>query len=880
MIRNQFLSRMAPARGASFAALTLAVTVGIMPPAAQAADETGVYILRFAREVADGRAVVSTSHDTVVARGRRGDRSLILHDIQAGAVTIERAEGTGALALASRRQVDASHAYDYREKRIAGTGASVAVFNDYLRPLILQGPPPGQDASWRVATTLAALGLEEFGGAAVDIALQRSYLTNAGQPVVLIEFEIPAFAYGGAAGEATVHWARGFAVTDPSFSEIHAMGTQHRATVTDANGRMLPVSVRTSLHGIDRAGGWRMNFADAPAIRAAVDRTRATAGDRIASTTPVLDAAPIKPYPAVVAARLDFAALALGENGANPIPATLDAAMMPVPDAAGDADAGGAAGTTSAAPAESSSRDVRLEMLEGLNGYIQNDYSAMRVDSSGATTTYRTSETSADVPAEAVTVTRVVVDRNSEQMTPGGAGSSSDVGVQMLEGLNSYIQKDYSEMRIDPAGSGGYRRSETTGSQTSGNPFQEQLKVYINSDYQEMRFDPSRKDFTYRGSESSSPAIERAQQDATSGNPFQEQLNVYINSDYQEMRFDPSRKDFTYRGSESSSPAIERAHLDALVSEMARAAELEARNAGAGPRLTPVDTFDDGLPAWLQEEWDRNPAGREADDTLYRLLLAEMERERAETQRDERRREQRESSGIDSLDEFVNNNAFTYTSLVGVVETDLSRWEEWLTTQNVRELERLALLAGYPNLASALADAQNIIRQAQDPGYRRWAMQAPSCGGIGGCGPSYLERWHMKTSIVALGDILAASRDIFSTGGFSDIGISGLNLSYLLRDHGAEDGDIVRIRVSQFGHVTYEGQVNLTNAGENFGLLLGRGVASLEIYAVNEGSASPNTAQITVDNVVRGQGTQTYSLNTGQIATLRIEAGATAGGTP
>lgn len=831
MIRNQFLSRMAPARGASFAALTLAVTVGIMPPAAQAADETGVYILRFAREVADGRAVVSTSHDTVVARGRRGDRSLILHDIQAGAVTIERAEGTGALALASRRQVDASHAYDYREKRIAGTGASVAVFNDYLRPLILQGPPPGQDASWRVATTLAALGLEEFGGAAVDIALQRSYLTNAGQPVVLIEFEIPAFAYGGAAGEATVHWARGFAVTDPSFSEIHAMGTQHRATVTDANGRMLPVSVRTSLHGIDRAGGWRMNFADAPAIRAAVDRTRATAGDRIASTTPVLDAAPIKPYPAVVAARLDFAALALGENGANPIPATLDAAMTPVPDAAGDADAGGAAGTTSAAPAESSSRDVRLEMLEGLNGYIQNDYSAMRVDSSGATTTYRTSETSADVPAEAVTVTRVVVDRNSEQMTPGGAGSSSDVGVQMLEGLNSYIQKDYSEMRIDPAGSGGYRRSETTGSQTSGNPFQEQLKVYINSDYQEMRFDPS-------------------------------------------------RKDFTYRGSETSSPAIERAHLDALVSEMARAAELEARNAGAGPRLTPVDTFDDGLPAWLQEEWDRNPAGREADDTLYRLLLAEMERERAETQRDERRREQRESSGIDSLDEFVNNNAFTYTSLVGVVETDLSRWEEWLTTQNVRELERLALLAGYPNLASALADAQNIIRQAQDPGYRRWAMQAPSCGGIGGCGPSYLERWHMKTSIVALGDILAASRDIFSTGGFSDIGISGLNLSYLLRDHGAEDGDIVRIRVSQFGHVTYEGQVNLTNAGENFGLLLGRGVASLEIYAVNEGSASPNTAQITVDNVVRGQGTQTYSLNTGQTATLRIEAGATAGGTP
>src|SRR5690606_8852202 len=277
------------------------------------------------------------------------------------------------------------------------------------------------------------------------------------------------------------------------------------------------------------------------------------------------------------------------------------------------------------------------------------------------------------------------------------------------------------------------------------------------------------------------------------------------------------------------------------------------------------------VPGWINDA--ANPNADE-DAALYQLLQDDMLRELEEAEEIIRRlreesEQKHEMSVYDDTDDFFLNNAFDYTSMVGIVPTDLSRWAEWLATQNVRELERLALLAGYPNLASALADAQNIIRYAEDPGYRRWAMQAPSCGGIGGCGPSYLERWHMKTSIVALGDILAASRDIFSTGGFSDIGISGLNLSYLLRDHGAEDGDIVRIRVSQFGHVTYEGQVNLTNAGENFGLLLGRGVASLEIYAVNEGSASPNTAQITVDNVVRGQGTQTYSLNTGQIATLR-----------
>lgn len=220
----------------------------------------------------------------------------------------------------------------------------------------------------------------------------------------------------------------------------------------------------------------------------------------------------------------------------------------------------------------------------------------------------------------------------------------------------------------------------------------------------------------------------------------------------------------------------------------------------------------------------------------------------------------------------TENLAYNYENMSGTVATDLSRWSEWLATQNVRELTRLALLAGYPNLASALADAENIIRQSQDKGYRNWAMQAPSCGGYVGCGPSYLERWAQKSSIVRLGDILVQSREIFSTGGFTDIGISGLNLSYLLRDHSLQDGDIVQIRIRQFNRLIYEGRVSLTNAGELFNLPLQRGVASLEIYAENEGTSSPNTAQIRVENVVRGEGLQTYSLNTGQTATLRIES--------
>ncbi|WP_162789485.1 hypothetical protein [Altererythrobacter sp. ZODW24] len=235
----------------------------------------------------------------------------------------------------------------------------------------------------------------------------------------------------------------------------------------------------------------------------------------------------------------------------------------------------------------------------------------------------------------------------------------------------------------------------------------------------------------------------------------------------------------------------------------------------------------------------------------------------------------------DDLDGYPGTGeypAFSFESMSGTVETKLDRWEEWLATQDVRKLTQLALAAGYPNLASALADAENIIRMSQDEGYRRWARTAPSCTGSNGCGPQYLERWAMKRSIVGLGDILAQSRGIFSSGGFTDIGVSGFNLMYVLRDFGIQDGDLIDVEISQFGRVI--GQLKghfLLTAGSPFNVRLRPGVAQMVISALNEGSASPNTAEVTIQNVVRGDGRQTYSLETGQTAVLRIEAGATGG---
>lgn len=220
-----------------------------------------------------------------------------------------------------------------------------------------------------------------------------------------------------------------------------------------------------------------------------------------------------------------------------------------------------------------------------------------------------------------------------------------------------------------------------------------------------------------------------------------------------------------------------------------------------------------------------------------------------------------------------DNLSYDFGDLSGKVATDLSPWEEWLATQNVNYLTQLALAAGYPNLAAALADARNLMRQARDTGFRQWAFAPPV--GTGAIGIWASEAQHnLARAQVLLGDLLGQSRDIFSTGGLTDIGISGTDLAYIIRDFGLEDGDLVDITVEQFGRTIFTTRLSLLNRGTEFLHLLKRGVARLVITAVNEGAISPNTAELNLKNVVRGNATQTYSLRTGDQAVLRIETNA------
>jgi hypothetical protein len=231
----------------------------------------------------------------------------------------------------------------------------------------------------------------------------------------------------------------------------------------------------------------------------------------------------------------------------------------------------------------------------------------------------------------------------------------------------------------------------------------------------------------------------------------------------------------------------------------------------------------------------------------------------------------------DDLDGYPGTGeypSFGLDSISGTaMEPDLDKWAEWLEGQDLRLLEQLARGAGYPSLAFALEDAERIIRLSEDSGYRTYANRGPNCAGYTGCTGS-VGPWKIAWATIRLGDILAESREIFSSGGFSDIGISGFNLAYLLRDFGVEDGDLIDVQISQFGRPisTIRGHF-LTNAGNRFNVNLRPGVSQMVVTALNEGSLRPNTAQVSIDNVVRGEASQTYSLSTGETAVLRIESG-------
>ncbi|MEM1160590.1 MAG: hypothetical protein AAGJ28_06625, partial [Pseudomonadota bacterium] len=247
---------------------------------------------------------------------------------------------------------------------------------------------------------------------------------------------------------------------------------------------------------------------------------------------------------------------------------------------------------------------------------------------------------------------------------------------------------------------------------------------------------------------------------------------------------------------------------------------------------------------------------------------------RERDERDRRAREDRDARNQDVVDifgDFMENNAFGYEDMAGIVPTDLSPYLNWLETQNLQRLERLARNGGYPNLATALSDYVNLITQATDQGFRQYALGSYQGAGLAGFLPSIASR-NLARARLALGDLLIASGFIQSLGGLTDITISGNRLSITLFDFGIEDGDVVTLFINQLNQQILQQTFTLSNAGTTVSATLRSSIpAAVTVTALNEGFASPNTAGVTLSPVTSGNSAQSYSLNTGESAVLRVQ---------
>jgi len=107
--------------------------------------------------------------------------------------------------------------------------------------------------------------------------------------------------------------------------------------------------------------------------------------------------------------------------------------------------------------------------------------------------------------------------------------------------------------------------------------------------------------------------------------------------------------------------------------------------------------------------------------------------------------------------------------------------------------------------------------------------------------------------------------------GLTDISVSSRSIDITLTDSGSViDGDTVSISLN--GSVLDANHILAGAPGTTMSLELLQGINTLSITAVNEGSVSPNTAEITFSGVTAGEAVQEWRLSEGETGTLSISA--------
>ncbi len=108
-----------------------------------------------------------------------------------------------------------------------------------------------------------------------------------------------------------------------------------------------------------------------------------------------------------------------------------------------------------------------------------------------------------------------------------------------------------------------------------------------------------------------------------------------------------------------------------------------------------------------------------------------------------------------------------------------------------------------------------------------------------------------------------------SSQGLSDVTVGSRNVTVSFWDHGSEDGD--RIDINLNGQPLRQ-NISLTKAKQSFNVTLQSGTNQFGVKALNEGSASPNTASVEISNVTSGRAVQVYSIKNGQSTGMNLIA--------
>ena len=109
-----------------------------------------------------------------------------------------------------------------------------------------------------------------------------------------------------------------------------------------------------------------------------------------------------------------------------------------------------------------------------------------------------------------------------------------------------------------------------------------------------------------------------------------------------------------------------------------------------------------------------------------------------------------------------------------------------------------------------------------------------------------------------------------SSGGFSDVTVSQRNIRITMYDHGAVDGDEVRITLN--GRTIVSKHSLVGPPGTTWSITLNNGSNTIQVTALSEGYSSPNTATLVLSNVTQGKSTQTYRIDKNESASLIVAA--------